>query len=88
MKGGSKMDGIFVRGQRPKSKKHVKEEVAADPSQVEIEGTSMFGGYSGLVTEAPPKTYNFVGPDPHTSRKFYGNLTIKETNGQREYKVT
>jgi hypothetical protein len=69
------MQGIYLGYQRPKSKKEVKEAVAADPSKVRLEATSIFGNeYDGLVSEAPDGTYTFVGPDPHTSRKFYGNI--------------
>jgi hypothetical protein len=68
------MDGIFLSGyRRPASKKAVKEAIAAK-QPVYIEGTSMFGGYSGSVYDAPDGTYTFVGPDPYTNRKFYGNI--------------
>lgn len=74
------MQGIFVGGKRPKSKKEVKEAIAADPSKVRVEATSLFGNeydgpVSGIVAGA---SITFVGPDPHTSRKFYG--TIKKTD--------
>ena len=69
--------GIYVNGSRPKSKKEVKQ---ADPGTVTLEATSMFGNeYSGSIVDAPDGTYTFVGPDPHTSRKFYGNI-IKSGN--------
>lgn len=68
--------GIYVKGRRPKSKKEVKEQVALDPTRVVLEATSFFGNdYDGPVTEMPEgKTFTFVGPDPYTSRKFYGNI--------------
>lgn len=70
------MQGVFVNGRRPKSKKAVKEAVAAG-ERVELEATSMFGNeYGGPVSEAPDGRYNFVGPDPHTDRKFYGTVTV------------
>ena len=73
------MQGIFILGLRPKSKKIIKESVAADPSRVRLEGTSMFGGdYDGPVSEAPNGTYNFVGPDPYRDRRFYGNIVVKD----------
>ena len=69
-------DGIYVNEHRPASKKAIKEAVAADPASVEIESTSIFGGYSGPVTELPlGESVTFVGPDPYTSRKFYGTIT-------------
>lgn len=82
------MQGIFVDGKRPQSKKAVKEAVASFPERVRIEATSLFGNeYDGRVSEAPQGTYTFVGPDPYTSRKFYGNLFVTVKNGQRTYKV-
>lgn len=69
-------DGIFLNFSRPKSKKAVKEAVAADPSKVRIECTSLFGDYDGSVSEAPDGTYTFVGPDPSRDRKFYGNIIV------------
>lgn len=71
------MQGIFVRYERPKSKKAVKEAVAADPHNVVIEATSLFGNeYGGPVSEMPDHTrITFVGPDPYTSRKFYGTIS-------------
>jgi hypothetical protein len=67
--------GIFVKGQRPASKKAVKEAVAADPSRVRLEATSAFGNeYDGPVSDAPDGTYFIVGPDPYTRRNFYGQV--------------
>lgn len=69
------MQGIYINFNRPKSKKEVKEAIAADPSKVNLQATSLFGNeYDGRVSEAPDGTYTFVGPDPHTNRKFYGNI--------------
>ena len=79
-------DGIFLPGyKRPTSKKAVKEAVAADPTKVRIECTSMFGGYDGPVSDMPDgSTCTFVGPDPSTKRNFYGNI---KRNGDT-FKVT
>lgn len=72
------MQGIFVGGARPKSKKQVKEAVAEDASRVRLQGTSAFGDdFDGPVNMAPDGTYNFVGPDPYTDRRFYGNIIVK-----------
>lgn len=68
--------GIYLAGyKRPKSKKEVKEAVAAGKT-VRIEATSMFGNeYDGDVADMPENTtVYFVGPDPATSRKFYGQI--------------
>lgn len=75
------MQGIFVKGARPASKKAVKEAIAADPSRVRLEATSWFGDeFDGPVSDAPDGRYSFVGPDPHTSRKFYGTITVADGN--------
>lgn len=73
------MQGIFIGFERPKSKKAVKEAIAENPARVRIEATSFFGNeYDGLVADAPPGRYDFVGPDPHISRNFYGNIIVKD----------
>lgn len=74
---GEKMQGLYINGSRPKSKKAVKEAIAAG-GRVSLEATSMFGNeYEGPVSEAPAGRYDFVGPDPYNSRKFYGSVTVK-----------
>ena len=74
-------DGIFINGQRPKSKKAIKEAVKADPSTVRIQSTSAFGGYDGPVSELPAgKRIDFVGPDPYSKRNFYGSIQVKNGN--------
>ena len=41
-----------------------------------LEATSLFGGeYDGPLLAAPPGVYYIVGPDPYTSRKWYGQIT-------------
>jgi len=68
--------GIWIGQHRPKSKKEVKEAIAADPFNVQVEATSMFGNeFDGQVTEMPEnKVIYFVGPDPYTKRNFYGQI--------------
>lgn len=69
------MQGIFIKGQRPKSKKMVKEAVRDVPHLVRIEATSIFGNeYDGTVEDAPDGSYTFVGPDPSRDRRFYGTI--------------
>jgi len=68
------MQGVFINGRRPKSKAEVKRAVA-DGLNVTVEATSIFGNeYEGPVADAPTGTIYFVGPDPYTSRKFYGQI--------------
>lgn len=73
------MQGIYIGSNRPKSKKAVKEAIAAREQIVYLEATSMFGNeYDGPVSEAPNGRYDFVGPNPHSDRRFYGNLTVRD----------
>lgn len=75
------MYGIFLNMDRPRSKKAIKEAVSSGHPAVNLEATSMFGNeYDGPLRTAPDGTYTFVGPDPYTSRKFYG--TITKSNGK------
>lgn len=70
------MQGIFINGERPKSKKAVREAIANGES-VRIEATSWHGNeYDGPVTSAPIGQIAFVGPDPFTKRNFYGTIVV------------
>jgi hypothetical protein len=72
------MQGIFIEGHRPKSKKEVKQAATQYPWSVSIEATSLFGNeFDGPLDGAPVGSYHFVGPDPYTKRNFYGTLTVK-----------
>jgi hypothetical protein len=75
------MQGITLGVARPSSKKAVKDAIASNPDGVYIEATSPFGQeYDGPAGDLPVGTkVSFVGPDPYTSRKFYG--TIEWRNG-------
>lgn len=71
--------GIFINGRRPKSKKEVKEALAQNPGSVRLERTAWIGDeYDGPVIDAPEGLHHFVGPDPYTSRKFYGTVEVKD----------
>ncbi len=72
------MDGIYINGKRPKSKKEIKDAVANTPDKVRIEYTGMFSGYDGPVSSMADGTeVTFVGPDPYRERKFYGSIVRK-----------
>jgi len=76
------MQGAFITGSRPKTKKAFREAVEAindggDAYSVVLEATSMFGNeYDGSLANAPKtdKAYYIVGPNPYTSRKWYASL--------------
>jgi hypothetical protein len=74
--------GVFIRGVRPKSKKQVKEAMKATPASVTWQNDSAFGPDAGMTYpgNALPEGLNdtFVGPDPHRSRKFYGQIKVKD----------
>jgi hypothetical protein len=76
---------IKINGRNAKSKKAVKEAVAANPELVYGAVTSMFGGNGGRLTELPPGQYGFCGPDPYNDRRFYGTI-VKKADGT--FKVT
>lgn len=76
------MQGLYVNARRPKTKKQVKEAVKETPDLVKLEATSVFGNeYEGSVADAPAGSYNFVGPDPHYNRIFYGTI-VKTSTGK------
>lgn len=67
--------GLFINMARPKSKKALKEAIAAEVA-VYAEATSFFGNeFDGLIYNLP-KTQKvvFVGPDPERDRRFYGTI--------------
>jgi hypothetical protein len=68
------MQGVFPRF---KSKKLLREAVAAG-SPVQLEATSMFGNeYDGDLEHAPDGAYYVVGPDPYRDRKWYATVTVR-----------
>lgn len=85
------MQGIFIHGSRPKTKKAFKEQVESinnggDPWSVVIEATSMFGNeFDGSLAKAKVEekfgTFYIVGPDPYKERKWYATLEYVTTNG-------
>jgi hypothetical protein len=70
------MQGIYIKSQRPKSKKAIKEAIQIDPNQISVEATSVFGDeYDGRLGDMPKdKKVSFVGPDPYSKRNFYGTI--------------
>lgn len=73
------MQGIFVNGLRVKSKRAIKEAIVNGTPHVDLEATSFFGNeYEGDVRNMPEgETIYFVGPNPHSDRRFYGTITRK-----------
>jgi len=73
--------GVKIKGQRPKSKKQVKEAMRDDPQSVTWDCTDMFGPWIDCTHRGDllPDGLNdtFVGPDPYTDRKFYGQIKVQ-----------
>lgn len=70
--------GIFVNYERPKSKKAITEAIANNANVI-LENTAIIGNrYDGLLDYAPDGEYTFVGPDPRTSRKYYGVIEKRD----------
>ncbi len=83
------MQGTFVNGSRPKTKKALREAVEAiafegDPYSVVLEATSLFGNeYDGSLGSAPKTTtFYVVGPDPYKKRNWYANIKWNDKKGQ------
>ena len=70
-------DGPF--GATIKTKKALKELCANHPDVVRLYTTSAFGGFHGKADELPANiTFNVVGPDPYTARKWYASVTNRD----------
>ena len=72
--------GIYVNGERPKTKKALKEAIknynGKGATSIVLEATSiMENEYGGALIDAPNSRYYIVGPDPYKSRKWYANIT-------------
>lgn len=86
--------GIFVSDdgntgwRRPKSKKDVKEHLEKAVPCIQLENTRF--GYEEITNLAlvKPGKYDFVGPDPSRSRKFYGTLEAIRHEKSIEWKVS
>lgn len=72
--------GATVLGERPRTKKALKEAFVLNPANVELDQTSPHtqGGDvpSRLRGNEIPEGYTFqvTGPDPYTSRKWYASI--------------
>ena len=87
------MQGIYINNERPKFKKDVKTyiEEGQDLAGIVIEATSMFGNeFGGRLSEAEATSnygpFYIVGPNPHTSRKWYLTLNYNTNKSQWEVK--
>ena len=78
--------GIFIldgMDSRPKSKKQLKEVVAAGQlDMIALEQVSMFGEqFNGVLTKEALEEWGditFVGPSPYSARNFFGKFFINK----------
>lgn len=83
--------GAYVNGERPHTKKALREALASAPDTVRFDKTSAYpwmetNDYGYSINPADILTSDIlavVGPDPYTSRKWYATVTRN-----REGKVT
>jgi hypothetical protein len=72
---------VGVETPHNKSKRALREAIAADASKVIFYGTSVSSTYYGRVSDIKDgMTYQVVGPDPERSRKWYA--TVEKKNGK------
>jgi hypothetical protein len=65
------------KGKRFKSKKALRDEIAAG-GEVYLEATSVFGNeWGGALSEAPDGDFFIVGPCPYRDRRWYAHVTKK-----------
>lgn len=76
------MQGIFINGKRPKSKKQIRESLQSQSDKINLEATSLFNNErDGSILEmSPGESVLIVGPDPYTDRRFYAKL-IRRNDG-------
>lgn len=72
--------GAYVNGERPRTKKALREALASAPNTVRFDQTSNFRTGSYELTNTVDQlragdTFTVVGPDPYTSRKWYASVT-------------
>ena len=73
--------GAYVNGERPKSKKALKEAIK-DPASVYFDPTSMFDNQTMIHGDQIPNgvSLSVCGPDPYNSRKWYATVTTVNGN--------
>lgn len=64
----------YVNGQKPKTKKALREALAADPASVWFEDTSAFNNRGSLNASQLSPSDVIVGPDCYTARNWYANV--------------
>lgn len=74
--------GAYVDGERPKTKKALREALRDTPHLVSFDGTSPLspdGGRNYRADEVPAGTTLVVcGPDPYTKRNWWAQVVLKD----------
>lgn len=71
--------GALVNGERPPTKKALREALTNAPATVELDSTAAVGAHIGETFRGDNipdgVRLNVVGPDPYTARNWYANVT-------------
>lgn len=69
--------GAYVDGNRPKSKKALRDALKNAPNTVTFDPTSMFdkGGTRTIDNLYPDDKFQVTGPDPYKDRKWYATIS-------------
>lgn len=79
--------GAFINGERPRTKKALKEAIIFNPASVQFDKTSMYeAGAVVNTTEIPEDAVmQVVGPDPYNKRNWYANV-LRSSTGNLGFK--
>ena len=74
--------GVYIDGERPRSKRALKLALAEDVCSVAIEDAAHYGLPEPIEASMIPEgeEYEVVGPDPYTDRRW--TATITRSNGR------
>lgn len=64
----------YVLGRKPKTKKELREALAANPGDVTFDDTSAIGNRGTLTADQLTPSDVIVGPCVHTKRNWYANI--------------
>ena len=64
----------YVNGQKPKTKKALREALQANPAVVWFEDTSAFNNRGNVTADELSPSDVIVGPDVYTARNWYANV--------------
>lgn len=73
--------GASVNGERPLTKKALREALRDNPESVYFDSTALMGPRAGEIVMATPRDIgvdklSVVGPDPYTRRTWYATVSV------------